>query len=72
VIILALFAAQRVGTARVGRLFGPVMTVWFLTIATAGIGGIVAEPEIPGPRKPESITETPSGSSAMANILQVG
>lgn len=46
VIILALFAAQRVGTARVGRLFGPVMTLWFLTIAAAGIGGIVAEPEI--------------------------
>jgi KUP system potassium uptake protein len=46
VIILALFAAQRVGTARVGRLFGPVMTVWFLTIAAAGIGGIVAEPGI--------------------------
>ena len=46
VIILALFAAQRVGTARVGRLFGPVMTLWFLTIAAAGIGGIIAEPEI--------------------------
>ena len=46
VIILALFAAQRAGTARVGRLFGPVMTLWFLTIAAAGVGGIVAEPEI--------------------------
>jgi KUP system potassium uptake protein len=45
-IIVALFAAQRFGTARVGRLFGPVMTLWFLTIGIAGIGGIVAEPEI--------------------------
>ena len=46
VIILVLFAAQRAGTARVGRLFGPVMTLWFLTIAAAGVGGIVAEPGI--------------------------
>ena len=36
---MALFAAQRVGTARVGRLFGPVMTLWFLTIGAAGVGG---------------------------------
>jgi KUP system potassium uptake protein len=46
VIILALFAAQRVGTARVGRLFGPVMILWFLTIGAAGISGITAEPGI--------------------------
>jgi KUP system potassium uptake protein len=45
-IILALFAAQRFGTARVGRLFGPVMVLWFLTIGAAGIGGIAADPAI--------------------------
>jgi KUP system potassium uptake protein len=46
VIILALFAAQRVGTARVGRLFGPVMILWFVTIGAAGVSGITAEPGI--------------------------
>jgi KUP system potassium uptake protein len=33
VILLVLFAAQRHGTARIGRSFGPVMLAWFLAIA---------------------------------------
>jgi KUP system potassium uptake protein len=46
VILLALFAGQRFGTAVVGRLFGPVMIVWFATIGAAGIWGITRDPEI--------------------------
>ncbi|WP_433527429.1 potassium transporter Kup [Nocardia pseudovaccinii] len=46
VIIVALFMAQRHGTAAVGRLFGPVMIVWFVTIGACGITGIVDHPEI--------------------------
>jgi KUP system potassium uptake protein len=46
VIILILFSAQRLGTARVGRLFGPVMIVWFTVIGACGISGIVKHPEI--------------------------
>jgi KUP system potassium uptake protein len=46
VIIVILFASQRVGTAKVGRLFGPIMIVWFLTIGICGIGGITKHPEI--------------------------
>ncbi|WP_442790815.1 potassium transporter Kup [Nocardia sp. NBC_01327] len=45
-IIVALFVVQRRGTATVGRLFGPVMVVWFLTIAACGIGGIRRDPAI--------------------------
>ncbi len=45
-IIVLLFLLQRVGTAAVGRLFGPVMIVWFLAIAICGIGGIADHPEI--------------------------
>jgi KUP system potassium uptake protein len=45
-IIVALFMLQRLGTASVGRLFGPVMVVWFLTIAAAGVSGIADHPEI--------------------------
>ncbi|MTD46269.1 potassium transporter Kup [Conexibacter sp. W3-3-2] len=45
-IIVALFLAQRLGTHSVGRLFGPVMLVWFLAIGACGIGGIADHPDI--------------------------
>jgi KUP system potassium uptake protein len=45
-IILVLFAVQRLGTAKIGRSFGPVMIVWFTVIGVAGIGGIIDHPEI--------------------------
>jgi KUP system potassium uptake protein len=46
VIIIALFMVQRRGTAAVGRVFGPVMIVWFTTIAVCGIAGITHHPDI--------------------------
>jgi KUP system potassium uptake protein len=46
VIIVVLFLAQRLGTATVGRFFGPIMIVWFLAIGIAGVRGITFEPEI--------------------------
>ena len=46
VIIVALFAVQRRGTGAVGRLFGPVMIVWFVSIAACGVGGIFGHPQI--------------------------
>ncbi len=46
VILVALFAAQRFGTARVGGFFGPVMLVWFLAIATTGAMSIAQAPHI--------------------------
>jgi KUP system potassium uptake protein len=46
VIIVALFAVQRVGTAKVGRSFGPVMVLWFISIGLAGVVGIAAEPGV--------------------------
>ena len=36
IILIALFAAQSHGTARVAAMFGPVMVVWFISIAIAG------------------------------------
>ncbi|NUR29030.1 MAG: potassium transporter Kup [Catenulispora sp.] len=45
-IVIGLFAIQRFGTALVGRLFGPVMTVWFLIIAVAGGSEVAAHPGI--------------------------
>ncbi len=46
VIIVALFVVQRRGTSVVGRFFGPVMVVWFATIAALGIHGIAGHPEV--------------------------
>jgi KUP system potassium uptake protein len=45
-IILGLFSVQRHGSGRIGRSFGPIMIVWFITIAACGIGGIVRHPSI--------------------------
>ncbi|HEX6589485.1 MAG TPA: potassium transporter Kup [Longimicrobiales bacterium] len=45
-ILIALFLIQRTGTHRVGRLFGPVMLVWFTVLALLGIVHIVQEPHV--------------------------
>ena len=46
VILALLFAAQRFGTHRVGRLFGPVMVIWFVTLAALGLPHIVTHPGV--------------------------
>jgi len=46
VIIVILFASQRIGSARVGRVFGPVMIMWFVAIGACGALGIAGHPEI--------------------------
>jgi KUP system potassium uptake protein len=46
VIIVVLFLVQRKGTGAVGRVFGPVMIVWFLVIGACGVAGIAAHPAI--------------------------
>jgi len=46
VILAALFSLQRFGTARVGAVFGPVMLVWFTTLAALGIYGISHNPGV--------------------------
>ena len=45
-ILLALFLSQHYGTHRVGRLFGPVMLVWFGFIALTGVVRAVQEPAV--------------------------
>jgi KUP system potassium uptake protein len=46
VIIVGLFLLQRLGTGAVGRMFGPVMAVWFTAIGVIGVHGIAAHPAI--------------------------
>ncbi len=45
-ILVLLFAAQRLGTQRVGLLFGPITAVWLVSIATLGIASVAREPRI--------------------------
>ena len=46
VILIGLFAIQSRGTAMVGKAFGPIMLVWFLTIAILGLIGVVQHPQV--------------------------
>ncbi|MBK7864587.1 MAG: potassium transporter Kup [Archangiaceae bacterium] len=45
-IIIGLFALQSRGTGGIGRLFGPVMLVWFVSIAALGVPWIIRRPEV--------------------------
>ena len=45
-ILVGLFALQSQGSERIGKLFGPIMTVWFLVIGLLGLFGIVRHPGV--------------------------
>jgi KUP system potassium uptake protein len=45
-ILIALFAVQSRGTARVAAFFGPIMVLWFVVIAVAGFAHVATRPEI--------------------------
>ncbi|HEX8138158.1 MAG TPA: potassium transporter Kup [Pyrinomonadaceae bacterium] len=51
-IIVALFLIQSRGTAKVGRLFGPVMLVWFIVISGLGIMQVARHPSVVGAFNP--------------------
>ena len=46
VILFTLFMVQKKGTTKVGRIFGPVMALWFVTIGGLGIYEVALAPEI--------------------------
>jgi KUP system potassium uptake protein len=46
VILIGLFAIQSRGTATVGKLFGPIMVLWFVTIGILGLRAILVAPQI--------------------------
>lgn len=45
-ILTGLFAFQRFGTAHVGKIFGPVMVLWFVSLATLGVMSILHNPSV--------------------------
>src|ERR1035437_5931727 len=44
--LIGLFTAQSRGTGRVGAVFGPVMVLWFISLAVLGVRGILKAPEV--------------------------
>jgi KUP system potassium uptake protein len=51
-LLTALFMVQSRGTARVGRVFGPVMVIWFITLALLGVRSILETPSVLGALSP--------------------
>ena len=45
-ILVGLFALQPQGSGRIGNLFGPIMTIWFVTIGLLGVAGILRHPGV--------------------------
>ena len=52
VVLIGLFVIQRHGTERIGKLFGPIMVVWFVVIGALGAANIFAAPAILGAVNP--------------------
>ena len=46
IVLAGLFAVQRLGTGGIGKAFGPVMLVWFITIAVLGVPHIIENPHV--------------------------
>src|ERR1700691_4605794 len=45
-ILVGLFALQPQGSGRIGKLFGPIMAIWFVTIGVLGLAGILQHPGV--------------------------
>ena len=45
-VLVLVFMAQRFGTAKVGKVFSPITTLWFLSLAAIGVWNIIQAPEV--------------------------
>ena len=68
-ILATLFAAQRLGTDKVGRAFGPIMLVWFVTIAVLGVLEIVRSPWILAAVNPMYAVHFVAGNHRLAFLV---
>jgi KUP system potassium uptake protein len=71
VILLCLFGAQRFGTEKIGRAFGPVMLLWFIVIATLGLVSIAHHPGVVAALDPRYAVRFMAGSGS-AGFLVLG
>src|SRR6202790_1145150 len=71
VILLSLFAAQRFGTEKIGRAFGPVMMLWFIVIAVLGVVSIARHADVVAALDPRYAVRFMAGSGS-AGLLVLG
>ena len=70
-ILFALFMVQRRGTGAIGRVFGPVMVVWFTVLGVLGVGQIVQQPGVLGAVNPIHIVHF-FGAEPLKAFLSLG
>jgi len=73
-ILVALFAVQRWGTGSIGKVFGPVMAVWFITLSALGLYHIAQRPEILAALSPHHavnyfLTHGPKGGLILGSVV---
>lgn len=66
IILVGLFMVQRHGTGKMGTAFGPVMLVWFVTIAILGLNSLVQTPEVLGAINPKYAVSFFTGEPMLA------
>jgi KUP system potassium uptake protein len=71
-ILVALFTAQRFGTEKIGRAFGPIMLLWFIVIASLGLGGIAQNPRVLCAIQPRYAIDFLSHSGAVGFLVLGG
>jgi len=71
-ILVILFAAQRLGTARIGLAFGPIMLLWFVVIAALGVAGILRTPVVWTAINPVFAVQFLAGSGAAGPLVLGG
>src|ERR1700716_886027 len=71
-ILIALFALQPQGTARIGRAFGPIMALWFVAIALLGLWGIARHPAVFGAIDPRYGLGYPFSGGALGFLVLGG
>lgn len=72
VILVALFAVQHMGTARIGIVFGPIMVLWFVVIAGLGLHGILLAPRILGAIDPRHAVQFFAENGIFGFVLLFG
>jgi KUP system potassium uptake protein len=73
-ILVGLFAVQRLGTGGIGKVFGPVMAVWFTTLAGLGLYHIAQRPEVLAALSPHHgvnyfLTHGPHGGLILGSVV---
>jgi len=71
-ILIVLFGTQRFGTEKIGRAFGPVMSLWFVVIALLGLREILLHPTVLEAIDPRHAIRFMVSHSGIAGLLVLG